>query len=266
MALKAKLSLEEHGALPEGQRGLYRKAKDADGKDLGFMIPDVEPVDGWNIEDIRGLKSAVVAARSERADFEGKLKAFEGLDAQASRDAITRLEEIASGKLDDKTKAQVEEIKRQLAEKHAKELDAAKLEAKGLESHLYDALVTQAATSALAKHGGKASVLLPHVTKSLKVVKEGDRYVARVVDEKGVPRITAKTGKDHAMDVEEYVETFKTHDDFKVLFASTAKPGSGTAPGGGGGGGGNGRAPAGDFLKTPASAMIEAGYTAAQAT
>lgn len=69
----------------------------------GKFVLDVAASEGFALEDVDGLKSALVKERTNREaletktrEFETKFSAFEGLDPVAARDAITRLDKIAN--------------------------------------------------------------------------------------------------------------------------------------------------------------------------
>ena len=67
MALKLKLTADEHKGLDEGIKGLYEE------KD-GFFVLSVD-----GIEDTSGLKSALEKERKARSDYEKAVKAYQGL-------------------------------------------------------------------------------------------------------------------------------------------------------------------------------------------
>ena len=79
--MSLKLIVDTLEGLPETLHDLYTKTDD--GK---FRLS----VDG--IEDAGALKKALKAERDARADFEKKLKAYDGLDAEAAREILQRFE------------------------------------------------------------------------------------------------------------------------------------------------------------------------------
>lgn len=92
MALKAVVA--DINTVDEGFRSLYVK----DGERYRL---DVEAVEGFDLQHIDGLRNALTSERSINAGLNGKLKAYEGLDAAAARAAIDRLAEF--GDLDPAT-------------------------------------------------------------------------------------------------------------------------------------------------------------------
>lgn len=85
VALKAIVS--DLTTIDEGVRPLYVK----DGEVYKL---DVEPVNGFELDNVTGLKNALTSERSIKAGLEGKLKGYEGLDPTSARQAIARLAEF----------------------------------------------------------------------------------------------------------------------------------------------------------------------------
>jgi hypothetical protein len=74
-------NLEE---IDEGLRGFYVQ------KDGKFFL-NVTPVDGFQLDNTQGLKTALGAERNNVSVLQAQLKPYEGLDAAAARTAIERL-------------------------------------------------------------------------------------------------------------------------------------------------------------------------------
>jgi hypothetical protein len=70
--------------LDEGLRGYYVQ------KDGKFFL-NVTPVDGFQLDNTQGLKTALGAERNNVSVLQAQLKPYEGLDASAARTAIERL-------------------------------------------------------------------------------------------------------------------------------------------------------------------------------
>ncbi|HEX8556675.1 MAG TPA: hypothetical protein VF668_01160 [Pyrinomonadaceae bacterium] len=84
-----------------------------------------------------------------------------------------------------------ESVTKQLTTQFNTEKDRLTGEVKELEEALHDALVVSAATSAIAQVApDNVELLLPHVVKQMKVVKNKDgKREAVILDEKGQPRV-----------------------------------------------------------------------------
>jgi hypothetical protein len=101
--------------LEETVRPLYTQ------KDGKFVL-DVKPVDGFALEDIRGLRGALDSERAAKGTLESKLRAFDGLDPAAARQAIATAQmygEITP----DQAKAALADVARLTAIDPAKEAD-----------------------------------------------------------------------------------------------------------------------------------------------
>lgn len=235
MALAALVSKEDHAKLPEGIRGEYAE------KDGKFVL-QVTAVDGYALEDVSGLKTALGRERDTKASLEKSMKAFEGMDAAAAKAALAKVGEMANWTPEGKVKEQIEALKAQLVEKHLKELGEKDGLLKTRTSQLHEVLVTSAATEAIAKAGGNLKLLLPHVERQIKADEVNGKMVAIVVDENGTTRISPKAGTTSPMTIMELVETMKLSQDYAVAF-----PGSGAS--GTGGKGAAGPAPQAGIVK-----------------
>jgi hypothetical protein len=217
--------------VPEQFRGLYVQGE------TGYSLKDdykgvVGAVDGLN----RSLKAARRDAdehKRNRPDVSayaqvGQLFGLEGDDAvnaEALRTAAEKLiSESKDGKVNwDKMKASLESgYRKQLGDKDA--------ELGTMNKTLQKYLVTTAAVQSIATHKGVPELLLPHITGQTKVIKEGDDYVVRVVDQAGDPRGNASGG---FMTVEDLVKEMKASPTFGRAFESESKSGTGTPPGSG---------------------------------
>jgi len=236
MALKA--VLDKLDGLSDEFRKLY---VERDGK---FYL-DVEAVDGWNLEDVRELKSALSSEREARKKAEGKVGAFGELDPEKAKEAIQKLEEMKDWTPDEKVKEQIEVQVAAIKEKLQGEIDGHIKTVEDLNSQLSTHIIDNSALAALAKHKGNSKLLLPHVRQMVKAVKdENGRLIAQVVDEKGGPRISMKQGSTDPMEIEELVEWMKNQSDFAPGFEGNGASGSGAKGGSQGDGGGNPPPPA----------------------
>jgi hypothetical protein len=109
--------------IDEAHRGFY-VAKD------GKFFLNVTPVDGFQLDNVTGLKTALGAERNSVATLTAQLKPYEGLDAALARSAIERI--TAFGEITpDAAKTAVETAQRLSAldpEKQAEQIAATKLD------------------------------------------------------------------------------------------------------------------------------------------
>lgn len=245
MALPAVVSKIEE--VPEAFRGEYKQI--TEGPHKGKFIADITSVDGFGLEDIKGLKATVSSTRSERDALAQKVSKLGTHTAEEIAEAIARLEEIKNFNPDEKSAAKIEAMKKQLAEKHATELTTLQKTLQDRDRELSEIMVDSAATAAIAKHKGNLTLLLPHVRAAIRVVrdKETGKVVRQIIDEKGNARVSMKQGNTDNMDVDEYVETLRGSKEFAPAFAGSGSSGAGagTTPSGGtpSNNGGSGGAP-----------------------
>lgn len=202
MALKKKITKEEHAKLSEHVKGEY--IEDGD----GFRL-DIE-----GDEDTGALKRAKDREAQLRRDAEAKLReAQEQLEALGTDDArkkgdIQTLEKSWQKKLDD-----------------AKAESDAKISK--LTSHTTKSLVDNVATQIASKISTAPALILPHIRSRLLADFDGDEPKTRVLD---------KDGKPSAMSVEELSAEFVANKDFSaIIVASKASGGAGKPSQNGGG-------------------------------
>lgn len=180
MALQ--LTVDKLDTIPEVVRPLYKPEGDK------FRL-DIE-----GYEDPVGLKKALDSERLAARNFSREAAAWKSLgktpeEIQALVEAQAQAERDKLVKVGDWDK-----LKTQMTEQHQSELakrdGMAKQLREQLEAHLVDA---QAATAlAAAEVEGGPELLMPHVKARVKVIEENGKFVVRVVDAAGNPRVDAK--------------------------------------------------------------------------
>ncbi len=230
MALKAVLANLD--GLAENVANEYTKNEDDD----KFYL-DVDPVEGYALEDVAGLKNTLSGVQKERKEARDKLKKFEGLDPAKAKEALARVEEMSEWTPDEKVKQQMADAAKQLTDKHAGELTAAEAKAAKAQTQLGSLLVNGAAMAALAKHSlvkGGAELLMPHIANQVRLVEtESGELAPRVFTADGVERISLKQNSGSTpMGVEELVDTMKESDAFALAFAGSGASGSGASTSG----------------------------------
>ena len=194
MALKKKLTKEEHSKLPDHLKAEY-----------------IEDGDGFRL-DIEGDEDT------------GALKRAKDREAQLRREAETKLREAqeqldALGNDDARKKGDIQTLEKSWQKK----LEDQKSEYEGkvskLTSHTTKTLVDNVATQIATKISNAPALLLPHIKSRLQADFEGDSPVTRVLD---------KDGKPSAMTVEELAAEFVANKDFSaIITASKASGGAG---------------------------------------
>lgn len=232
MGLKA--IVETIDAVPEAVRSFYTET---DGK----FILQVEPVGGYALEDVEGLKGTFGKEMTLRKKLEKDLLKFKDIDPDKARDALARLEEL--GNIDPTKEAdkivseRLEAAKRQLLEKHGEEVKTRDGRIGQLTKTVESLLIDQAATVALVEAKGSVELLLPHVQRHTRVREDGDRFVVEVVDKDGNARIGNSKGD--AMTIADLVQEMRKSEAFGRAFDGSGQSGSGTPPNKSGESGGN---------------------------
>lgn len=236
MALKAILDKIEDA--PESLRDHYTAGTAESGTEGKFVLA-VEPVGGFALEDVNGLKTALGKERSTRERLERDVVKFKDIDPDKARDALAKLEEL--GNLDPAKEAdkiantKFEAAKSQLLEKHTGELKTRDERIGFLTQTVESLLVDAAATGALAEAKGSVELLLPHVRAHTRVKESDGRFVVEVVDGDGNAKIADAKGT--PMDIKALVAEMKASDTFGRAFEGSGQSGSGKDHGSGGGGG-----------------------------
>lgn len=218
MALKA--ILDSLDGLPDAVKAEY---KEADGK----FVLDVTPVDGYALENTKGLKTALEKERSERRKASERLQLIGDHDPEVIREAISRLDELKTFDPDKKVSEAIKTREAQIVELHKKELGKVSSKAEAYRRHLEKVLIDQAAERAILEAKGNTKLLLPHVKSSIRVREDGDRFFAEVVNENGDARIGDKDGQ--PMTISQLVEELRSSPDFASAFSAGDTRGSGSS-------------------------------------
>lgn len=230
MALKAILDTLDDA--PEAVRSEY---EERDGK---FYL-SVEPVGGYALEDVTGLKTALGKERTTREQLEKTVVKFKDLDPDRARTALAELEELK--KLDPTAEAdkiantKFEAAKSQLLEKHGQEIGQ-RDERIGKLTGSVDKLVRRsAAVQAIAEAKGSVELLLPHVLGATRV-KEGDdgEFSVEIIDAAGNVRIGNSKGE--PMTLAGLLAEMRETEAFGRAFDGDGQSGSGKQHDNGGGG------------------------------
>lgn len=228
-------------AVPEAQRPLYVQIKDEKSPAKGKYALDVDPAAGFGLEHVEGYKSTIGRLRDIENEHKAKLKAYEGLDPAAAREALANVEKLKGAvpkdQLDALVGAQVGEVKRTMQAT----LDQMTAAGKSKDEIIRELAIDQSATSAIVAAGGNVDLLLPLIRGIAQIeAVEGQKLPAVRLRQNGVLLSTKKPGSTDPMSVSEYVEVLK--EKYPQAFSAPAASGSGAAGGAGrSGSGGGGR-------------------------
>jgi hypothetical protein len=204
----------------------------------GIFILDVDEVDGFALEDVNGLRSALSRQTQRGDEAVASLKEFEGIDPKVARDAIKAVEKFKD--LDPEKDAEkianekFEAAKAQLVEHHQAEL-ASRDERIAKSEKEIDGLTRHAsALAAIEKADGNPRGLMPEVLKRTrnKRADDGSR-VLEVLDTHGQP-LYAAGGQNATLD--DLLGELKKDEDWAFAFKGTGHSGSGAPPQNGSGG------------------------------
>lgn len=232
MALKA--IIDKLDGVAEGLREIYRTGTKEEGLEGKFVL-QVEGADGWALENVSGLKTALGRERTRAESAEKKVAKFGELDpdtVKASLDRLTELESLDPKKEADRlAQAKIDAATKQLIEKHNQEMQTATGRLAKLGKTVETLMVDNVAIKALEGHKGNVDLLLPHVKSQVRL-KDGEDGVVEVVDREGNVRIGDAQGK--PMTVDQLVEEMSKSEKFAQGFAGSGHSGSGAAPNAGG--------------------------------
>lgn len=213
---KVVASLDE---VPAPFHPLYTKG------DNGFAMAD----EAFAQVDPAGYQSALDKERGAAKAATKALEAWKplGEDPTIVAADLAKWKEEAAKK--DSTAGQFEKYKAEVADLHAKALAAKDEALKTMQGTLESHMIHGEAATILAGEKGSPALLMPIIERSVKVLSEGGKYVVRVVDAEGDPRISAQTGQ--PVTLKEFVNELKAHPEYGKAFDASGQQGSGTRPG-----------------------------------
>lgn len=231
MALKA--LLKSLDGLGEDIKRLYVQRD-------GMYFLDVEAVDGYSLEDVSKLRTALEKEKDTARNRQVKLDRFGELDPEQVK---TDLEALAQLRKIDPKKLAEEQVKShldQLSVKHKIEVDKKDAEIRETRGQLEEKLKTAEAIKYLGAKKANTDLLLPHVERQIQVVRGSDgKYAAEVIGRDGKRLLSKKSGSTDYMSIEELIEVMEKDPVYAPGFPGSGAAGSGatTAANGAGGNG-----------------------------
>ena len=229
MALKAKLNEDQFAKLSDDQKGLYVERD-------GSHVLDVEAVDGFDLQNVHGLVSALQNEREAVKKANEKLAGVGDLDPAAYKAAITELETLKKqgGEVGKEAAAQIAAIKTA----HTEEVGKFQTREKSMMGNLETALIDSEVSSLLTEEElrGNAHLLLPHVRNQARIVENDGTYRSQVFDPATGQERLATSGPDAGkpLGLRGLLSEMKKSDAFSPAFAGTGATGSGSTNGQGG--------------------------------
>lgn len=214
--------------VPEQFRAMYQAGEGGQFLATETLLPVMKAIDGLN-KALKASRRDADEAKKNRQDA-GQFKALgqlvglepEEVTADALKSGIEKaLAESKEGKVNwDKMRKDLEVGFSSKLKQKDEELEA-------MTRTVQKYLVNSSATAAIAANKGVPELLLPHIEAKTKVIKEGDGYVVRVVDDASDFRGNAVGG---FMTVEDLVKELKGHPVYGKAFENDVPPGAGVRP------------------------------------
>ena len=155
----------------ENLRSFYTKRDELD-----LFVLDVTPTDGWSLEDVKGLKSALGRERDERRTATEKVTELEA--------DVLQLNNKLKAKVPEDVTKQIEAALKERDEAHAKDKEKLTGKAQKLQTKLESLLVDNQLTAALVEAGAKKNMLpllLRQAKENIRVREDGDDFVVEVL-------------------------------------------------------------------------------------
>lgn len=224
MTLKAVVT--DLNTVAEELRGLY---KETDG---GKHVLNVEPVEGYALEDVSSLKTAYESEKAARKTANEKLTAFNGIDATQAREAIATVERFKGFDPEKDAERIADEkfnnAKAQLQAEFEDKIKPYETENISLKSALIQDKVDTLAMQAITAANGTVELLMPIIKSKTKAEFIDGKVVVSVLGDDGKPRI-----KDHVnnvlLGVDDLVAELRSNDAYGGAFKATGG-GSGGIP------------------------------------
>lgn len=198
-------------SVDENLRGFYKENNEGEG-----YILDANPINGYAVENVENLKSALGKERTERKSFEKKYnklsEQFKDVDLEELQSDLSSYKEKyeklstidpeseAAKLAEEKIKAAEEKISKKLEQKqkewqklHDTEVGSREDKIKNLTSQLKNLMVDNVATNALVEAGivqEHLELILPKVTGAMRLVEsENGELTPEIIDAEGSARV-----------------------------------------------------------------------------
>lgn len=237
MVLKAILSKDEVGKLPEAVRAEYVPMDDGRYRlDVHEVVTENEH---YALQDIKGLKRTLEKLTGSNRTLEAEVSEMRklGVPIETITDALEKVGKIKDmvpkEQADALRKAITEEITGQYEGKDGK-LTATQAKLERMTKAVEKLTVKDGLRSALVKAGVEEDALdiaVEYASRFVKPEAVGEEYKPRVYSSTGEPRLVVKDGKAHDMGLEDLAAELKGTPGPDRFFKGTGMSGSGVRPG-----------------------------------
>lgn len=209
--------------VPENFRPLYVTGQD--GKiTLDASDPKLKILIDSTMGMSRALKAERAAAKAKKTVDLTPLAEY-GDSPETILSRFTEMTTEMQDQLKAAGKVDVNKIKADLAKQFTGEIDKHKVRSTALQGQLYGMLVDNAALTAVTDLKGTPELLMPLISKSVKVTEVDGKFVVQVVDAAGDVRYSGATG--NPMTIKELVASMKADDKYSRAFDSDHQGGGG---------------------------------------
>jgi hypothetical protein len=224
MALTAIIDQEQFEALETHDQAHYVQ------KD-GMYFADIEPVDGYSLNNDVALKAAVNKERENVKERDNKIRQL-STDIETLNEQIKELNDANKG---DDVDSKIEAMRAQLVNNHeakVRELQAV-IATKdqtivGLKTANQKSTMRSMASNAISDAGGNVTMLLPHVESAMKAVEDDEGHVVFEMIDPETNR-TLLDARGVAASVAYFVDHLKKSADFASAFKGSGASGSGAS-------------------------------------
>ena len=195
----------------------------------GSFVLQVEPVNGFSLEDVQGLKKTLSDRTERHKKAQAKLTGFGDFTPEQIEEIVKENEKLR----DEGSESHKEKINaavRQMNDKHGNELKQRDEREHFLLDNIRQFALDARADAAIAEIAidqNAAKLLKPHVLANLGLKEEDGKFETFVVDPSGNPRLSMAQGSSELMSVEEYVDSMRKDDTYSLAFKGTGQSGSG---------------------------------------
>lgn len=211
--------------VPEGLADHYTKR--ADGK---FQLA-VDPVDGFALEDVSGLRRALEDHKEKSRTLVEKLKVFDGLSADDVHEKLAELDDlrkVANAGGDDKAvEARIDAAAAAVRRGYQSKLKTAEARSAELLAEVDKLRRQRSVQDAITEAGGIPELLSPHVLGRTKMVENDGKFGVCVIDDDGS---VMRNSTGDALTPADFVAQLKQNPAFAPAFKASGASGTGKAP------------------------------------
>lgn len=248
MVFKAKLNSEQFNALPEPDKAHYKLNQTANA-----YVFQLEPVDGWDLQDVTGLRTTLSDKTEKLRIASARLESIGEATPEEIKEALEHKKNFDPKKFT--SKEALETALNDVKKAHKTELEKRDAEVNKREAFIRKTLVEKECARLCADKeiDGAHDLVYPAIEKMTRVdydEKTGE-YAVRILDQNGNPRTSTEQGKTYA-DMRDLLLDLKKDNRFYRAFNDGQKPGSGGGPSQGAGGSEAAYTLVGEDAKNPA--------------